>query len=153
MTLISSIGPMTPKDQAAYETARIRDLAFDAVHSLWCRRQKSGLTQAALAEAIGRDEAWVSRTLKGPGNWTVRTLGTLVGGLGGEVEITVHALEDPLGSRLNYDAYEDYLELPFESATDNSDFKRTWTKERWEPDAVWEGSDDQGKVVFEIKRP
>jgi hypothetical protein len=89
----------------------VRDIAFDAVQSLWRRRQAEGMTQAQLAETIGKDAGWVSRNLRGPGNWTARTVGAFVVGLNGEIEITVHALEDPLPIRSNYHAYSGY-EVP-----------------------------------------
>jgi hypothetical protein len=51
----------------------------------------------------------VSRTLSGPGNWTIKTIGTRVQGLNGELEITVHAMEDPLPEPAGPDACERYL--------------------------------------------
>jgi hypothetical protein len=78
------------------------------------------MTQSELAKAIGRDEGWVSRTLNGPGNWTLRTIATLVQGLNGELEITAHAMEDPVPDA-GPDAYERYLsklESPAESKAD-----------------------------------
>jgi hypothetical protein len=90
---------MSAEELATYGFARVRDIAFDAVQSLWRRRQAEGMTQAQLAETIGKDAGWVSRNLRGPGNWTARTVGAFVVGLNGEIEITVHALEDPLPIR------------------------------------------------------
>lgn len=102
---------MTGEELATFGFARLRDLAFDAVQSLWRRRQAAGMTQAQLAQAIGKDTGWVSRNLRGPGNWTMKTIGAFVIGLNGEIEISVHALEDPLPIRSNYDAYCGY-EIP-----------------------------------------
>jgi hypothetical protein len=80
------------------------------------------MTQADLARAIGRDEGWVSRTLSGPGNWTLRTIGTLVQGLRGDLEIMVHALEDPRPDPLGRpDAYERYLPASYKSASASAD--------------------------------
>ena len=53
------------------------DLAFDAVSNLWRRRQSEGMKKKDIAEALGRDPAWVSRSLSGPGNWTLTTFGEL----------------------------------------------------------------------------
>lgn len=92
-------------DSEDYGFARVKDLAFDAVSSLWRRRQAQGVTQKDLAEKIGRDPAWVSRQLKGPGNWTFRTFGALVEALDGEAEIQVEALEAPPAIKSNFDAY------------------------------------------------
>ena len=97
------------RERADYGFARLRDQMFDAVTALWRRRQKEVLAQIDLAHRIGRDPAWVSRSLAAPGNWTLRTAGELIAALEGEAEIRVAALEDPLESRPNYDAYDGYL--------------------------------------------
>ena len=107
-----SLPPMDLRDSLNYGFERARSVAFDAVYALWLRRQAEGMTQADLAKAIGRDEGWVSRTLSGPGNWTLRTIGTLVQGLNGELDITVHAMEDPIPDQSRPDAYERYLGNP-----------------------------------------
>jgi len=99
------------RDLEDYGLARVRDIAFDAVQKLWRRRREEGVTQKDLAETLGRDPSWISRQLSGPGNWTFRSFGALVEALDGEVEITVHPLEDPLEHSNNYDAYEYASEL------------------------------------------
>jgi transcriptional regulator with XRE-family HTH domain len=99
---------MTPKERADYGFARVRDSAYEAVMELWRRRSAQGMTQAQLADALGGDAGWLSRNLKGPGNWTLRTIGRFVEALGGEVELSVYGLEDPLSSRPNYHAYARY---------------------------------------------
>ena len=96
------------RDLADYGVARFRDLVFDAVLTLWRRRQTEGWTQKRVAEAIGRDPAWVSRNLRAPGNWTLQTAGELVQGLRGEAQVIVAALEDPLQFTSNHDAYNAY---------------------------------------------
>ena len=88
-----------------YGFARVRDLAFDAVRELWAKRQGAGMKQTELAARLGRDTAWVSKKLKGPGNWTLRTFGELVEALDGDAEIIVVGLETPLRLRPNFDAY------------------------------------------------
>ena len=93
------------EDRRDYGFARARDLAFDAVQSLWRRRRDQGMKQLDIAKAIDRQPAWVSRNLRGPGNWTMRTLGELVEALNGEIEITVRGVEDPVEDRKNSDAY------------------------------------------------
>lgn len=120
MTSSYDFPPMSPRDSVNYGIGRARDIAFDAVYKLWLRRQAEGMTQADLAKAIGRDEAWVSRTLSGPGNWTLKTIGTLVQGLNGELEITAHAMEDPVPGGPHPDPYERYLGTP-ERAKANTD--------------------------------
>lgn len=99
------------KDLANFGYQRARDAAFEAIHSLWRRRKAEGMKQKDLAARIGRDAGWVSNSLRGPGNWTMRTLGELAVGLGGEVEVSVPGLEDPIASPGNYDAYLGYRPL------------------------------------------
>jgi hypothetical protein len=100
---------LLPKERRDYSYARARDLAFDAVRALWQRRRSEGMRQSDIVNAIERQPAWVSRNLRGPGNWTLRTIAELVEALGGELSISVHALEDPIEVPPNYDAYADYI--------------------------------------------
>jgi transcriptional regulator with XRE-family HTH domain len=111
---------LAPREREAYGFARVRDIAFDAVRELWMRRQASGMTQKDLAAKLGRDQGWVSRYLKGPGNWTLRTIGSFVEALDGEIEIKVYALEDPLSRARNSDAYSGYDPLYNDSLWKNS---------------------------------
>ncbi|WP_342728379.1 helix-turn-helix transcriptional regulator [Bradyrhizobium sp. B097] len=99
---------MTADQRGDYGFARVRDAAYDAVMELWRRRKAEGMTQAQLAEALGGDTGWLSRNLRGPGNWTLRTVGRFVEALNGEVELKVHGLEDPLPAPPNYHAYIGY---------------------------------------------
>jgi transcriptional regulator with XRE-family HTH domain len=99
---------MTPEDRAIYGFARTRDVAFDAVRALWHRRRAEGMTQKQIAEAIGKDTGWVSRNLRGPGNWTLRTIGAFVEALNGDIEISVSPIEAPPPVRTNYHAYAGY---------------------------------------------
>lgn len=100
---------LAKRDLAEYGVARLRDLVFDAVLALWRRRRSEGWTQKDIAELIGRDPGWVSKNLRAPGNWTLRTAGELVQALGGEAEITIAALEDADDELSNYDAYDGYI--------------------------------------------
>jgi transcriptional regulator with XRE-family HTH domain len=109
MTFQSRLPDLPKADLAAYGVARAKDAAFDAIRRLWERRKAEGLKQKDLAEIIGRDAGSVSRYLSGPANWTFRTFGELAVGLGGEIEIQVHALEDPLDPAPNFDAYDGYV--------------------------------------------
>lgn len=97
-----------PRERADYGFARVRDLAFDAVRLLWNRRREAGLKQTDIANAIGRDPAWVSRSLRAPGNWTLRTIGELVEAMDGEIEMVIHANEDTAARGTNFDAYDGY---------------------------------------------
>lgn len=108
MTTQSDLTSLTPKERRDYGFARIRDAAFDAVSALWDRRQSEGMTQVDVANAIDGDPGWVSKNLRGPGNWTMKTFGTFVEALNGEALITVRAAEDPLPVRSNYHAYVGY---------------------------------------------
>jgi hypothetical protein len=75
---------------------------------LWRRRQREGMRQTDIVVTIGRDAGWVSRNLRAPGNWTLRTIGELAEALNGEVEIVLHAKEDPPENPANYSAYAGY---------------------------------------------
>jgi hypothetical protein len=100
---------LSPKEREAFGFARTRDIAFNAVRSLWKRRQREGMAQKELADRMGRDPAWVSRQLQGPANWTWRTFGAFVVGLNGEADIQVHALEDKPNVLANHSgAYDGY---------------------------------------------
>jgi len=108
MTSRSNVLKSRRSDRSDYGFARVRDKAFDAVLDLWRRRQSEGQKLTDLASVLHRDIAAVCRNLSGPGNWTLRTFGELVEAMDGEVEISVHALGDPLPTRSNYDAYCEY---------------------------------------------
>jgi len=110
MTFQSKLPLLPAKDLAAYGTARARDIAFDAIRSLWDRRKEEGMKQKELAALIGRDAGWVSRCFRGPGNWTFQTFGALAIGLGGEIEIIVRPIEEP-SPPTNFDAYEEFAEI------------------------------------------
>ncbi len=84
---------------------KARDEAFNAVYKLWCKRLDEGMTQKDIAEFLGRDAAWVSRALRGPANWTMRTFGELAEALDGVIEIGIVPVEEL--PRENYDIYEE----------------------------------------------
>jgi hypothetical protein len=115
MTSRSITNQMSPKDRAKYGAALVKGAAFDAVQNLWRRRSAEGWTQARVASAVGVDEGWLSKQFVGPRNWTMETFGVLVEGLNGEVEIVVHAAEDRIVDRKNYDAYAEYVCGPVSS--------------------------------------
>jgi transcriptional regulator with XRE-family HTH domain len=111
----SELAPLVGRDRADYGVARLRDQAFDAIQHLWRKRRDEGVTQKHLAEIINRDRGWVSKNLRAPGNWTLRTIGELAQALDGEIEIRIAGIEEPLESRSNFNAYEmhvrdDYVE-------------------------------------------
>jgi hypothetical protein len=112
MPMRSDLHNLNPKDLESYGFARVRDKAFDAVQDLWRRRVAEGWKQADLATAVGKDTAWICRKLRGPGNWTFRTFGALVQAMKGDVEITVHAMEDAVSPRSNYHSYAGYEAEP-----------------------------------------
>ena len=102
------LNQLGPEDLAQYGAARAKDVAFLAVDELWRRRKNEGLKQVDIARAIGANPTWVSRSLSGPANWTLRTLGALVEALDGELEIKVHAIEDAPKTPTNFHAYDGY---------------------------------------------
>lgn len=91
-----------------YGFARARDLAFDAIKDLWKVRHKAGMKQSDIAAILGKEPAWVSRQLSGPGNWTLRTVGELCEALGGELSIQALPVEEPENPAENYHAYSGY---------------------------------------------
>lgn len=116
-----STAELAPRELADYGFARARDLAFDAVKELWSKRRAEGMKQIDLATKLGRDPGWVSRALRGPGNWTMRTFGELVAAMDGEIEIEIFALEEPPAERPNFDAYAEYLEPTLKSVSEALD--------------------------------
>lgn len=108
MTSRSVRADLKPKEVAQYGSAQARYLAFDAVNRLWRKRQSEGMQQVDLANAIGKDKAWVSRYLRGPGNWTLQTLGKFVEALQGELDILVRGKEELPKNTRNSDAYSGY---------------------------------------------
>jgi hypothetical protein len=95
-------------DLGDYGYARVRDEAFLAVLKLWMKRKNEGVKITELADKLGRDKAWVSRHLKGPANWTLRTFGEMVEALDGEAEIKVFGLEEPVEAPSNFNSYVIY---------------------------------------------
>lgn len=95
-------------DRGDYGFARVRDLAFDAVVSLWRKRRSAGMKQSDIAAILNRDPGWVSKQFRGPGNWTLRTIGELIEAMNGEFEITAYGLEEKVSPSRNFDAYSGY---------------------------------------------
>ena len=104
---------MSPKERAQHGAALAKGAAFDAVYALYRRRKSEGWTNAFIASNVGVDEGWLSKQFVGPRNATMNSVGTLVEGLGGILEIKVYALEDLQSNRANYDAYAEH-ETPVE---------------------------------------
>lgn len=99
-------------ERADYGTARVKDKAFEAIRRLWEKRRQQGLKLKDVAGRIDADPGWVSKHLRGPGNWTLRTFGALVEGLEGEAEIDVFPIEEPADDRTNFDAYSEFGTVP-----------------------------------------
>ena len=101
---------LAPEARGELGAERAKMLAFTSVLKLWRRRKEEGLSQADIAKAIGKDEGWVSRNLKGPKNWTIKTLGEFAEALNGDLEIQVLAGEDVAlrESKHNWHAYTEY---------------------------------------------
>lgn len=100
--------PLEKSELANYGLAQVRDAAFEAFLRMWRYRQAEGWTQKRLAQNIGRDKATISKYLRGPANWTMRTLGELVQGLEADVRIIIEPLEEPTSDGSNYDAYDEF---------------------------------------------
>ena len=107
MTSKFELIPLKGADLISYGQARARDIAFDAVRRLWERRKKEGMKQKDLADILGIDESRISHAMKGPGNWTFKTFGSLIAAMDGDFEIEVYANSDAPTHQLNYSAYDD----------------------------------------------
>lgn len=105
MTSQSDILKLSDHDRGQYGIAHAKHVVFEAVSSLWRRRHAQGMKQLDIAEFVEQSPSTVSRNLSGPGNWTLKTLGLYVEALNGELEVIVHAMEDPVKTPTNYDAY------------------------------------------------
>jgi transcriptional regulator with XRE-family HTH domain len=137
--MTSAFEILGPRELEAYGFARVRDTAFDAVNALWKRRKAGGMTQKDLADRIGRDPGWVSRNLRGPGNWTLRTIGAFIVALNGEAEITIFGLEDTPHYPKNADAYSGYgdttrITPPISTEVSNTAQKRFALRFRPQPE-------------------
>lgn len=85
---------LSPRQLAFYE-----GLAQNRAHSAVLRvlqplLQAGGLSRAALAKKINRNPSQVTRWLGSPGNWTLQTLGILLGALGYVPVITVQPINE-----------------------------------------------------------
>jgi hypothetical protein len=100
---------MTTAEMRAYVVERARSLAFDAVYALWQQRYSEGQLQNEIAKKLEKNESWVSRTLKGPANWTIGTLAELTYALDGDLQIIVRPSEDIPFDGQNYHAYAEYV--------------------------------------------
>lgn len=112
MTSQSKIAPMKWSDRRAYGVERARSHAFAAVIELWRLRKANGMKQTELADRLGRDTGWLSKKLRGPGNWTLKTLGEMVEALDGEIEIQVHDINVQVPRKKNSNAYSGYEVKP-----------------------------------------
>lgn len=105
--------PMSWPDRRAYGVARVRDGAFSEIISLWRKRKADGMKQTELADRLGRDTGWLSKKLRGPGNWTLNTIGAMVEALDGEIEIRVYDINDRAAPTKNSTGYSGYdLQIP-----------------------------------------
>ncbi|MFT8613173.1 MAG: helix-turn-helix domain-containing protein [Gluconobacter oxydans] len=88
-------------EQLGHELAK--HAAHAAVRQLLELRLSEGMSQRAIAEKIGRDPGWLSKTLRGPANWTLKTVGSIVEAMDGK--LVINAIPKEESSRNNYDAY------------------------------------------------
>lgn len=72
--------------EKAYGRTGTRLQVAAAVWTLWDRlRKEQGLDQQWLADRMGKSKSRVSRLLKGPGNWTLDTVGDLLEAMQGRL--------------------------------------------------------------------
>lgn len=144
----------SPKENASYGEEKAKGSAHLAVRDLFYRRIREGKKQEEIAAAIGKDPAWLSRTMKGPANWTLKTLGALVIALDGELKIQVSASEDIAVNNLtNFDAYLMIDEVclveptrlePYD-ATENSSFQEV--KDKYSYPHQFSNNNDKTSIV------
>jgi transcriptional regulator with XRE-family HTH domain len=108
------------KGDLQYALVRVQEGAFDAVRRLWDRRVAEGMTQKGLAKILGKDQAVISRNLRGPANWTFSTLSKLARGMRAKVQITLVCFEDIEAERVNYDAFDGYAPIQSSYATETA---------------------------------
>lgn len=108
MTILNSSARIRGSDRGDYGFARVRDIAFDAVHKLWRKRHAGGMKQSDIAIILNRDPGWVSKQLSAPGNWTLRTIGELIEAMDGELDIQAFGIDEPYAATPNFDAYSGY---------------------------------------------
>jgi hypothetical protein len=99
---------MSPKERAQHGAALAKGAAFDAVHALYRLRKDQGWTNARIANNVGVDEGWLSKQFAGPRNATMGSVGTLVEGMEGILEIKAYPAEELQSDRTNHDAYLEY---------------------------------------------
>lgn len=112
MTSPLSLDRLEGADAGSYGVELVRNAAFDAIIRLWRKRQSQGLTQKILAAKTGSQPATVSRNLRGPGNWTLRTFGEMLCALDGSVRIDVYPNDEPVRDLTNSSAYDGYGKNP-----------------------------------------
>jgi transcriptional regulator with XRE-family HTH domain len=88
-------GPLSPGTRA-FIGSRARNAFFSLVHERLRRAKAEGLTQAKLAERLGKDPGRLSNTLSSPGNWTIDTIAELLFGIS---RTEVVAMDRPLLDR------------------------------------------------------
>jgi hypothetical protein len=110
MTSQFILSEMTPKERAQHGAALAKGVAFDAVYALYRRRKSEGWTNTQIASNVGVDEGWLSKQFVGPRNATINSVGTIVEGLDGILEIRAYATEDVCSERTNYNAYAEFEE-------------------------------------------
>lgn len=82
--------------EKSYGRATTRIQVATAVWTLWDRlRKEQGIDQQWLADRMGKDKSWASRLLKGPGNWTLDTVGDLLEAMGARLTcVEAHTYEE-----------------------------------------------------------
>lgn len=73
-------GRLSPGTRA-FLGSRARNAFFNFVHERLREAKAEGLTQAKLAERLGKDPGRLSNTLSSPGNWTIDTIAELLFGI------------------------------------------------------------------------
>jgi transcriptional regulator with XRE-family HTH domain len=113
---------MTYRYEAALFAADNRNRVYDVVlKALEKAANEKGLTRKAIAEAIGRKPAQISRWLAGPSNWTLDTVSDLLFAAGATMDYEVILNEQRERSRVHVMMVDSDVETALSSETGNID--------------------------------
>lgn len=94
---------LSPRQLAFYE-GLAQNRAHSAVLRVLAPLLQAGLSRTALAKKINRNPSQVTRWLGSPGNWTLQTLGILLGALGYVPIITVQPINERVATNYQHPA-------------------------------------------------
>lgn len=107
LTLTSSPDKELSSRQLAFFEGLAQNRAHEAVLQLIERLAREGrLSRASLAKKLGRSPSQITRWLGSPGNWTLQTLGILLGAMGYVPVISAHPINERVATNYSHPAAE-----------------------------------------------